>query len=283
VQQQYIMKKTTLLLGGLALGAALALTPSAVKASILGSSHDFSSETGSGSDSTKGIATFNWYGISTTVTNGGVVSANPLATYQNPCQVCHIPHLAAPMGAVNAPLWNHAIAANPASQYVTYNQGTSATFNQLGLSVTLGSSLACLSCHDGSIAVNQSYGSSSINANTTAAVYAPVITTVSSTGAAPPRNSGTLGNSLEQMHPVGVSYSAAEAVDPDLNKAPAYSAVGVPSTLLARMLKGPNQTVECASCHDIHRTFGWTVSGAGNDDLIVNLDQAQLCLTCHNK
>lgn len=183
------------------------------------------------------------------------------------------------MTAFNAPLWNHA-ASTLAGTYLTYDKGSSASFNQLGLTVTLGSSLACLSCHDGSIAANQSYGSSSINANTTAAVYAPIITTTS-TGGTPTKGIG--GNSLEQMHPIGVSYSAAELVDPDLQPAPAYNAVGVPSTILARMLKGPNQTVECASCHDIHRTSGWTATGASHDDLIVNLDGAQLCETCHNK
>ena len=76
---------------------------------------------------------------------------------------------------------------------------------------------------------------------------------------------------------IGVSYAAAKLADPDLIATPAVGS----GTTLARMLKGPNQTVECASCHDIHRTIG--ASATVSHDLIVDLNGGQLCLTCHNK
>jgi predicted CXXCH cytochrome family protein len=256
------MKKLNILLGGLALGAAVVLMPSVVKASIIGSEHDFSPGGGAGGFSSMGIATFTYGGSST--------------TYNNPCQVCHIPHKAAPYSAANAPLWNHAVATNATSKYITYDQAGSASFNALGLgTLTLGSSVACLSCHDGSIAVNQSYGKTSFNGNGGVAtnISSFAIETVNpATG----KFDGT-GNSLTQMHPIGVSYSAAQALDPDLNATPA---LGSGSTF-ARMLKGPRQTVECASCHDIHRTIGASASVSHN--LIVDLNGGQLCLTCHNK
>lgn len=253
------MKTTNRLLGGLALGAALALMPTAGRATIIGSPHDFSSS-GSSSYSTMGIATF----------------GHGTSSYQNPCQVCHIPHGAAPVSAANAPLWNHAVATNATTEYITYDQAGSASFNALQLgNLTLGSSVACLSCHDGSIAVNQSYGSSTYTGNNGVATNVPswaIVTFNPATG----KFDGT-GYSLTRMHPIGVSYSLAATKDPTLVATPAINS----GSTFAQMLKGPNQTVECASCHDIHQTIG--ASATATDSLIVNVSGGQLCLTCHNK
>ena len=252
------MKRLTLLLGGLALGATVALTPSLARAGLIGSEHDFSPSGGAGNLSQLGIARFTW---------GGETN-----TYNNPCQVCHIPHKAAPNSAANAPLWNHALATNATTKYITYDQAGSATFNALGLgTLTLGSSVACLSCHDGSIAVNQSYGKSTFNGNNSTATNVPSWAIETAGGA-----TGT-HNDLTIMHPIGVKYPLAQAADPGLNATPAIGS----GTTLARMLKGPNQTMECASCHDIHRTIG--ASGTISHNLIVDLEGGQLCLTCHNK
>jgi predicted CXXCH cytochrome family protein len=258
------MKRTNLLLVGLALGAAVAMAPLAGMATIIGSPHDFSSS-GSSGYSTLGIATF---GHGTT-------------TYENPCQVCHIPHKAALYGAANAPLWNHAVATNATSAgyYITYDQAGSATFNALGLgTLTLGSSVACLSCHDGSIAVNQSYGSTKFNGNGGVSTNVPswaIEAYDPSTGKFDGLNPG---GSLTRMHPIGVNYPAAFAADPSLNAAaglPTYMLRPSPLTGLA------NQNVECSSCHDIHQTEG--ASGSAPDSLVVNVSGGQLCLTCHNK
>jgi len=260
------MKKTTLLLGGVALGAALALMPTAVKATIIGSTHDFSSSGTAGAVySQSGIATFTW---------GGETN-----TYQNPCQVCHIPHKAAAYSAANAPLWNHAVATNATTKYITYDQAGSATFNALNLgTLTLGSSVACLSCHDGSIAVNQSYGKTTFNGNGKVGTNAPSFA-IETFNPATGKYDGA-GSDLTHMHPIGVSYASAKLADPDLVATPALGTPAAQGTL-GRMLKGPSQTVECASCHDIHRTIG--ASATISHDLIVDLNGGQLCLTCHNK
>jgi predicted CXXCH cytochrome family protein len=248
------MKTTKLLLTGLALGAALALTATPASATLIGGTHDFSSSGGAGNYSALGIATFTW---------GGETN-----TYQNPCQVCHVPHKAAAFSAAHAPLWNHSIATNATTRYITYDQAGSASFNALSLgALTLGSSVACLSCHDGSIAVNQSYGKTTFNGNGGVGTNAPSFSIETFGGS----------SDLTHMHPIGVSYAAAKLADPDLNATPALGS----STTLGRMLKGPNQTVECASCHDIHQTIG--ASATVSHDLIVDLNGGQLCLTCHNK
>jgi predicted CXXCH cytochrome family protein len=252
------MKKLNILLGGLALGAAVALAPLTGVASIIGSPHDFSS-TGSSGYSTLGIATYGRTG----------------STYQNPCQVCHIPHAAALPSAANAPLWNHAVATNATSEYVTYDQAGSATFNALNLSVMLGSSVACLSCHDGSIAVNQSYGSSTFNGNGGAGTNVPswaIVTYDPSTGGF---DSG--GKYLTRNHPIGISYPAALTAANANGTVQLNPIAGIMNT----MLKGPSQSLECASCHDIHQTEG--ASASATDSLIVNINGGALCLTCHNK
>lgn len=250
------MKLKKILLAGFMAGTMAAFVPVA-HASIIGSSHDFSSSGSAGAYSQMGIATF-----------GSGSSA-----YNNPCQVCHIPHKAADPTAVGgAPLWNHAIATNAATKYVTYDNAGSAHFNSLGLgALTLGSSVACLSCHDGSIAINQSYGKTTFNGNGGVGTNAPSWSIEVYDPGTGKFDSG--GNYLTRMHPIGVSYSQAAAVDSDL--------VPVSSLPYSRMLKGVNQTVECASCHDIHRTIG--ASATSTDNLIVDVNNAALCLTCHNK
>src|SRR6185312_3077437 len=253
------MKPLNKLFGGLAVGAMLAVMPFAAQASIIGGSHDFSTSGHAGNQSQMGIATFTW---------GGETN-----TYQNPCQVCHIPHKAAlPSVSGGAPLWNHAIATNAMTKYVTYDQAGSAHFDSLGLgALTLGSSVACLSCHDGSIAVNQSYGKTTFNGNGGVGTNAPSFALEAYNPGTGKFDGG--GTYLTRMHPIGVSYSQAAAVDPDLNP--------VASLPYSRMLKGTDKTVECASCHDIHRTIG--ASATVSHDLIVDLNGGQLCLTCHNK
>jgi Doubled CXXCH motif (Paired_CXXCH_1) len=251
------MKLKKILLAGLMAGAMMACVPVA-QATIIGSTHDFSSSGTAGAQSQMGIATFVW---------GGETN-----TYQNPCQVCHIPHKAALPSAANAPLWNHAVATNATTKYVTYDQAGSATFNSLGLgALTLGSSVACLSCHDGSIAINQSYGKTTFNGNGGVGTNAPSFAIEVYNPGDGKFDSG--GTYLTRMHPIGVSYSAAAAADPDLNP--------VASLPYAQMLKGISKSVECASCHDIHRTIG--ASATVSHDLIVDLNGGQLCLTCHNK
>ena len=64
------------------------------------------------------------------------------------CVFCHTPH--ASNTAVKAPLWNKPVAAG--SSYTTYNTSTSATID--GSVDMSGVSLACLSCHDGTQAMD---------------------------------------------------------------------------------------------------------------------------------
>jgi hypothetical protein len=287
------MKRITLLL---ALGSSLALLPSIARAAtgLIGSSHDFTSAA-----SFLVTTTVTPSGGSATVSTGqsiALFAAGGGGTYTNPCQVCHIPHKATSAGnaLTNAPLWNHVASGNVGS-YVTYDQGQSAHFNSLGLTVTLGSSLACLSCHDGSMAINQAYGSAvgaysggGVTAGTsktgTVTTVTPVYVPTFAVEASQPGTANFTGPSgssgpfagqtdLTHMHPIGVSYTAALKADPTLQP--------LGNAMLGYMLKGTTQTVECASCHDIHRVYG--ASNTATHDLIVDVNNAALCNTCHQQ
>jgi len=242
------MKKLSLIIGGLALGAAMMLLPQSGNASIVGSKHDFTSYTN--------------YWI------GGTVDWALGGHGTNICGECHTIHHA--IGATTGPLWIH----TPTSQtFKTYDQGGSETFPS-GLTVTLGTSTTtCLGCHDGSVAINSTEGFSSgavtsSSTNGTAGVYASSSSVVIEVN-------GTQDD-LTHMHPVGVKYSDAITAMPtgDLNPVTTPIAGG---TVANVMLKNGN--VECSSCHDIHRTQG-TASTSG----IYTIASGQtLCLACHNK
>jgi hypothetical protein len=68
--------------------------------------------------------------------------------YQEVCVYCHTPHGA--NGNVQLPLWNRTIVA---TTYTTYNQLGTTTLTQ-PVTQPGANSLACLSCHDGQVAVD---------------------------------------------------------------------------------------------------------------------------------
>ena len=125
------MKKLYAILGGLAIGVGLTLVSTTSHATIVGSAHDF-------------YANSNYWAGGAS----GLVGKTPSV-----CSECHqIHHSPDP---TKGPLWVHAPSAN-ANSYITYDQAGSETFNALGLTVSLGSSSkACLSCHDGTVGINQ--------------------------------------------------------------------------------------------------------------------------------
>lgn len=246
------MKRLSTLLGGLALGAVMVFMPSAGHASIIGGPHDFSTST-------------NYYvnGQSfVTSTRNGVTSTNV-------CGACHtIHHLPDP---ARGPLWVHTPTAQT---FKTYDQAGSETFPS-GITVSLGSSSkACLSCHDGSVAINSQDSLSGGVITTTNKLGSPVFI---SPNAIPIEVNGSQDD-LTHMHPIGFSYQTAIINMPsgDLNQ-PSAGVPGTGGTIATVMLKNGN--VECSSCHDIHRTQGNSM----NSGIFTIVSGQNLCLTCHNK
>ncbi|MBS1142890.1 MAG: hypothetical protein H6R14_296 [Proteobacteria bacterium] len=121
------------------------------------------------------------------------------------CVFCHTPH--ASNTNVTAPLWNKPVQAG--SAYTTYTTATSATID--GSVDMSGISLACLSCHDGTQAMDTMInkpGSGGYNAAGSTITGGVWTGTRQSSGQM--TNAGEfismLGTDLTNDHPVGIQY-----------------------------------------------------------------------------
>ena len=193
----------------------LCLAQQSMGQTIVGSAHDFSGE--------------NWN------------------TTTEICIVCHTPHNADILVS-EAPLWNHETTL---ATFTPYSSPTlDATVGQPSASSKL-----CLSCHDGTVALDNFGGT---------------------TGGTNYISGGALiGTDLLDDHPISFIYDAALAATDGGLFDPITSNSGLGSTIDDDLLFGGQ--MQCASCHDVH-------NGSGEASLLrLNNDGSALCLTCHNK
>lgn len=217
------MKRCIGLLLGLVFVAATAANAQPVN--IGGSAHDFRTATWAGG----------------TTSGGGDL-----------CIVCHTPHFGDTSVGTDAPLWNHDLTTGPWDPYVgTDIQATVGDPN--------GASILCLSCHDGTVALD-SYGGNTGGTNISASV-------------------ATGGTDLTDDHPVSFVYNTALSnsdgflYDPDTKS----SGVGTsPSTIAVDMLDSSSR-LQCTSCHKVHNEYNLP------NLLIKSNDGSALCTTCHSK
>ena len=230
------------------------------------------------------------------------------------CVFCHTPHGADTSAPV--PLWNKRV--NTGATYTTYASMGSSSMD--GQSVATGSvSLACLSCHDGTQAMDniinsagslglvadggatngQNYtwnGGARTDANGLLAAGATVATNI--------------GADLRNDHPIGITYCSITAVpaagpattgclDGDFKP---YTTIGTGGATDAKYYvdtnasgtkdksdmilytrtfgAGSRPSVECATCHDPH-----VETKAATEVAFLRVSQANsgLCLSCHVK
>lgn len=216
---------------GVSVVAALSINASAFAGTIGGSAHDFTA--------------LGW--------SGGEM-----------CVVCHTPH-SKNAANVNAPLWNHAD-----STVASFTMYTSPSLDAVSSGQPAGTSRLCLSCHDGTIAVDSFGGKTG---TTIIGVAAQV---------------GSAGD-LTKDHPISITYDTALATrdgslnDPATQQATIGLAGGKIKTGTVSALLLTNGTVQCSSCHDVHNTF--TVAGPALLKMASagNTAGTSLCATCHNK
>lgn len=199
-----------------------ATSSSLAQSTIDGSPHDFRTQT--------------WAGATTTTPAGGDF-----------CQVCHTPH----NGALNAPLWDHALPADTTDNVFTLY--TSDTYDADAITAVSGSSAVCLGCHDGQTALN-AYGGSGGDLSTMSTEY--------------PGSTANFGTDLSNDHPVSINYQSA------LTNNPLEELRDPADVLVSVMLR--NGLVQCASCHDPH--------GAGFP-FFTRYDNtaSAMCTRCHTK
>ncbi|MES2149402.1 MAG: cytochrome c3 family protein [Pseudomonadota bacterium] len=114
------------------------------------------------------------------------------------CVFCHTPHGANTSAAV--PLWNRTMASP--TTYTTYNSlGTSSLD---GATAPVGSvSLACLSCHDGTQAMNVMINTPGSGTAALAGTWTGANQTLGKIG---PSTITNIGTDLKNDHPVGIQY-----------------------------------------------------------------------------
>ena len=148
------------------------------------------------------------------------------------CVHCHTPHVKSGAATIPyTPLWNR--AANNNTQFYPFTSATLSAGNQKASPFVLSTvSLACLTCHDGSLANSGTAGGPITNRTVSAISYA--------TGTLVNGNFGTI---LTGVHPIAVSLATASAASPA-----AYFATSQDTSNVVLY----NGQVECASCHNPH-------------------------------
>jgi len=217
------------------------------------------------------------------------------------CVFCHTPH-GGDTGAI-VPLWNRTLSES--NIYTTYEMlGTSTLDGQVA---AVGSvSIACLSCHDGTQALDSIINEPGSGLNSTS--YSAGSWTGDDVN-----NDGTLANvianigtDLRNDHPIGIQYGGggissgsplAQTTDQDFNSpdfantsnGPVWwidmdgngnkDSTDVPMFTRSNAYTGqqdPEPFVECATCHDPHSTTNGMFLRASNIG-------SGLCLACHDK
>lgn len=221
-------------------------------ATVVGSSHDFSTGGTSGFQSTN---------------------------EDEVCIFCHTPHGAVVSDGVgnSVPLWNRNL--NRTEAFTMYDSQTFDGKTTYTGGKPTGMSLLCLSCHDGVSTIN-----SVINYGPDGAILMPA--TMDSIGDVtdyPPYRNPNIGRDLSNDHPVSFLY------DTDLVTADTATRGGVAGLYAPGTVTSPgtptaplilyNNRLECSTCHDPHE-FGdpdkmpfLRMSNAGS----------AMCTTCHIK
>jgi len=204
------------------------------------------------------------------------------------CSPCHAAHQTDP--AQQIPLWTHATSTATFTPYSAANSEGSKL--QATVGNPSGISLACLSCHDGTVAINQMIGGTYTNGNAGSIYIAP---------------SAQIGPDLHTTHPISFAYTPALAAADGQIENPMTYQIGSPKTELTDttapiptswpgtpppagatidswMLWQHN--LECASCHDPHALAGSSATGgimlriSGTDS---DGRGSTICRTCHIK
>lgn len=160
------------------------------------------------------------------------------------CEFCHTPH----MGSPKAALWNR---RDPGTTYTPYTSSTAvATPGQ-----PTGSSLLCLSCHDGTVALGDVLNR-----------RAPI--SMAGAGNTMPPGRGRTGTDLRHHHPISFVY--------DSSLAGRKGELAMPSSLPREIHLDRAGQMQCTSCHDPH-------DDSLGDFLVMPNQNSRLCRECHRK
>lgn len=162
---------------------------------------------------------------------------------QRVCEFCHISHSASP----EAPLWAR---PDPTTTYIPYSSSTAVA--QPGQPT--GTSILCLSCHDGTIALGQV-----INRGQPISMAG---------GRERMTGKGLTGTDLSDDHPISFEYSA--------NLASQSGELAMPGAISQKLRLDRNGELQCTTCHDSH-------DSPYPNMLRMPKIGSQICVECHRQ
>lgn len=250
----------------------IVMAVSAMGGTIIGSRHDltFLNNRGLGQDT-------------------GPMTGGTINDYRETCVYCHTPHNS---GAA-APLWNRELPTSTGYQmYSSPNLDSKLPPSPDGIS------LACLSCHDGTVAVdsvtNPPQYHEFLDTGTHYKMSIEGEAASDSCGKCHNRREGAYGG-LVGAHDATVRYLQKDLRDdhaismpyPTMDIDPGFNQPSIAKKDGGRAFPNGVQTfegdkVQCASCHDIHNPDENNTQGRDPFLRASNRDSA-LCLTCHAK
>ncbi len=161
------------------------------------------------------------------------------------CLPCHTPHNALTTEP-DAPLWNHEVST---ATYTLYSSGTMRTTPEQPRGV----SKLCLSCHDGTVAID-SFGGA--------------------TGTGMIAGAANLDTALDDDHPISLYWNHQNTF---IGSGSCIRCHNPTPTDFNPILPFYDRYIECATCHDVH-------NGAGFPNLLrMTMTGSALCLQCHGK
>ena len=175
------------------------------------------------------------------------------------CVFCHTPHAASTSAK---PLWNR---EDSAASYTMYDSVWSSTMDMTVAGTPQGVSLACLSCHDGTVALDAFQNAPGSGGG----VVGSEGYTFTGAGAGnifPTASFAMLGPDMTNDHPISVTYAISGP-----NSDSAFNAEGTFTNVTLA-----NGNVECSSCHNPHDDTNGTFLRASNA-------ASALCKECHIK
>lgn len=188
------------------------------------------------------------------------------------CAYCHTPHHAITTDL--GPLWSHARSEQTPAPY------SSPSFDGKGIDIAdpyVGDTRLCMSCHDGTVAVDSYYGITGQN----------MIPTGSTFGDNP-----NLGTDMSQNHPIGfdlltvISEGKSPNLNTGLNANSTYLGNANTTVTVGSRLFG-NSIMTCRTCHDVHNqkndTSNSIKTGTNHYFLLGGQLNSALCITCHNQ
>ena len=198
--------------------------------------------------------------------SSGSTSGNIKSTDQTQvCVFCHVAHQASGANK-QEPLWNHTLTAtNFSTAYA------SSTFTPLGTGIvaigqgapgtTATTSHLCLSCHDGTVAVNALYK------------FTATIPDQGDLVGGKLTGNGSLGTDMGSSHPVNFSMDQTTWTKTNSHIVAINTTTHSTNGAVALPLDGNNK-LQCASCHTSH-------DNTNTQFLRDSLTGSAICLDCH--